>query len=231
MEVRRMSRANLATLIGFVFSIFTVIFFLLAEITHEYIIFWSFAIGSFIISMLFDAIDGYLARKDGTASDIGGTLDHMRDKMSMLMLYSPLLALGLIHWLFLLIIFFREFFVIMIRLIYLLKRTGPSENNKPNIGVSAKWIGKVKTVSQCVAGVVFAFALFNYSETINIKYLNDMFPAYQNNYWWQIIHYSLETVIASISVVSAIYYANMYKDYIHEAFMDIKGKEKTITKN
>lgn len=228
MEVRRMSRANMATLTGFIFSVFTVIFFLLAEITREYIVFWSFAIAMFFVSMMFDMVDGYYARKDGTAGDIGGTLDHMRDKMSMLMLYSPLLALGVIHWLFLLIIFFRELFVIMIRLIYLLKRTGPSSSNLPQPGVSAKLWGKVKTVSQTVAGVVFAVALFNYSDEINVKAFHDLIPPYLNNYWWQISHYSLQVIIAIISVVSGILYAIMYKDYIHEAFMDIKEKEKMV---
>lgn len=222
MEIRRMSRANMATLTGFIFSLFTVIFFLLAEIFEEYIIFWSLAIITFMISMAFDMIDGYFARKDGTAGDIGGTIDHMRDKMSMLMLYSPLLALGLIHWLFLLLIFFREFFVIMIRLIFLLKRQA-----KPNhsLGVSAKSWGKIKTISQTIAGLVFALALFNYSKEINLKVLSQYFLPYQENYWWQVIHYTLQIIIALISISSGILYGIMYKDYIHEAFMDIKEKE------
>lgn len=223
MEIRRMSRANMATLTGFVFSIFTVLFFLLAEITGRYIIYWGLALLTFLISMIFDMVDGYLARKDGTEGDIGGTLDHMRDKMSMLMLYCPLLSLGLIHWLFLLIIIFREFFIIMIRLIYLLKRE-EKENKKNQPGVSAKLWGKVKTVSQVIAGIIFAFALFNYSDKIHIDLFYNWFSPYSRNEYWQMTHYSLQGVIALISVSSGILYGLMYKDYIHEAFMDIKEK-------
>jgi len=226
MEIRRMSRANMATLTGFIFSLFTVLFFLLAETTGHYIIYWSLAISTFLISMIFDMIDGYFARKDGTAGDIGGTLDHMRDKMSMLMLYSPLLALGLIHWLFLLVIVFREFFVIMIRLIYLLKREKPNKN-KPTPGVSAKIWGKIKTVSQVIAGIIFALALFNYSDKIHINLFYKWISPYTENNIWQLLHYTLQAIIALISVSSGILYGIMYKDYIHEAFMDIKEKEKS----
>lgn len=228
MEVRRMSRANMATLMGLLFSIIMVIFFLLAEITKQYMLFWVLALVSFLVSMILDAVDGYYARKDGTASDVGGTLDQVRDKMTMLMIFSPLVAYGVIHWLFLTIIMFREFFVLMVRLIYLIMKNQPSPSAPQNLGVSAKIWGKIKTISQTLAGAIFVLALLNYNDKIHIQWVYQLVVPYQDNEIWQLIHLILQIVIATISVFSGIMYGVMYKDFLGRAFMDIKEKEKVL---
>lgn len=228
MEVRRMSRANMATLMGLLFSIIMVIFFLLAEITKQYMLFWVLALVSFLVSMILDAVDGYFARKDGTASDVGGTLDQVRDKMTMLMIFSPLVAYGVIHWLFLTIIMFREFFALMVRLIYLLMKDQPSPTSQQNLGVSAKIWGKIKTISQTMAGAIFVIALLNYNHQIHIQWFYELIPPYQYNEIWQLTHLILQIIIATISVFSGIMYGVMYKDYINRAFMDIIEKEKNL---
>lgn len=228
MEVRKMSRANMATLMGLLFSIIMVIFFLLAEITKQYMVFWVLALVSFLVSMILDAVDGYFARKDGTASDVGGTLDQVRDKMTMLMIFSPLVAYDVIHWMFLTIIMFREFFVLMVRLIYLIMKNQPSHTSPQNLGVSAKIWGKIKTISQTLAGAIFVIALLNYNNQIHTQWLYDLIIPYQYNETWQLIHLILQIIIATISVFSGIMYGVMYKDYINRAFMDIIEKEKVL---
>lgn len=223
MEVRRMSNANMVTLIGFLFSVIMMIFFILGEITEQYILFWILAPISFFISMLCDVIDGKVARKEKTEGPIGATLDEIRDKMSMLMLFSPLVAYGIIHWLFLTIITLREFFVLMLRLIYLIMKKA---DEKPD--VSAKNWGKIKTVSQTLAGIFFMLALLNYNDEIHIQWIYELITPYKNNGDWQLIHLILQIIIATFSVFTGIMYGIMYRDYLHRAVMDIKEKEKIL---
>lgn len=228
MEVRRMSRANMATLMGLLFSVIMVMFFILAEITKRYMLFWLLALISFLVSMILDAVDGYFARKDKTENEIGATLDQIRDKMTMLMVFSPLVAYGVIHWLFLIIIVFREFFVLMVRMIYLLMKNHPSPTPQQNLGVSAKIWGKIKTISQTISGAIFVIALLNYNHQIHIQWFYELIPPYQYNEDWQLTHLILQIVIATISVFTGIMYGVMYKDFLGRAFMDIIEKEKNL---
>jgi phosphatidylglycerophosphate synthase len=237
-EVRRMSRANKITALGLGFSILMALFFYIAEKSASPIKWWVAAINCFIASMICDAIDGYFARKDGTASEIGGTIDNIRDKISVTMLLLPLASLGLIHWTFVLVITIREFAISGVRIIYsttenlrMKLKTPISDDIKEpekKLGVSAKIWGKLKTVSLSIAGVFFSLALFNYSDTIQLEFISKHITPFTMNKTWQEIHLAMQWIVFMISWASGVYYGLLYKKYIYEAFMDIIEKEKVL---
>ncbi|GEM_PF-4319976 len=234
-----MSRANKATALGLAFSILTPLFFYIGEKSAAPIKWWAVAVECFIISMFLDAVDGHLARLDGTASEIGGTIDNIRDKISVTMLLLPLASLGLIHWSFVLVITIREFAISGVRIIYStmenirmkIKPAGSNDSpenkeTEPKPGVSAKIWGKLKTVSLSIAGVFFSLALFNYNDTIQLEFISRHITPFMMNKTWQEIHLAMQWIVFMISWGSGIHYGILYKQYIYEAFMDIIENEK-----
>lgn len=97
----------------------------------------------FIIGEISDILDGYFARKLGLVGDIGKLLDPFADVISRLTYFLCFIVIGLMPiWAFL-IIMYREFGILFLRLLML----------KKGIALGARIGGKIKAVIYAIAGV------------------------------------------------------------------------------
>lgn len=145
----RPSLANTLTMSRFVLSpLFALVFGLMAR-------FQGFAVPGIIalfvifgLVELSDVLDGAVARRQNTVSDIGKILDPFADVVSKATYFVCLLAAGIVPFWFLLVVLYREFGVILVRMI--LFRQG--------LALAARAAGKLKTWFYAVtaaAGLVF----------------------------------------------------------------------------
>jgi|SRR5579859_3165417 len=103
----------------------------------------NFAINSiigiiFLIFGLTDLLDGFLARRLGSETQLGKLLDFMADKFLIYSSLIGLIAAHKIYFVWVLIFIGREFFVMGVRLLALESKTS----------VPVSYWGKIKTVSQ-----------------------------------------------------------------------------------
>lgn len=145
----RPNLANTLTLSRFVLSpLFALVFGLMAR-------FEGFAVPGIIalfvilgLTELSDVLDGAVARRQNTVSDIGKILDPFADVVSKVTYFVCLLAAGIVPFWFLLVVLYREFGVILVRMI--LYRQG--------LALGARAAGKLKTWFYALsagAGLVF----------------------------------------------------------------------------
>jgi CDP-diacylglycerol---glycerol-3-phosphate 3-phosphatidyltransferase len=88
-----------------------------------------------VLIELSDVLDGAVARRSDTVSDIGKILDPFADVVSKVTYFAVLLVAGVVPLWFLLVVLYREFGIILIRMI--LFRDG--------IALAAHLLGKLKT--------------------------------------------------------------------------------------
>lgn len=100
----------------------------------------------FIFAEFTDFLDGYFARRNNEVSDFGKLFDPFADVMLHLTVFVYCLARGYMHPIIFVVIFYREFVQIFLRMMAV----------KKGVSVAARKGGKVKTVLYVVAG---AFAL------------------------------------------------------------------------
>ena len=105
---------------------------------------WIAAIVFIILSMT-DMLDGYLARSRGEVTDFGKFMDPLADKLLVTAALLGLIELGVIPSWVALIIISREFIVSGVRMV---------AASKGEV-IAASWYGKVKTVFQMIAIVLF----------------------------------------------------------------------------
>jgi CDP-diacylglycerol--glycerol-3-phosphate 3-phosphatidyltransferase len=106
----------------------------------------SLSIAAFVIFLLIevtDLADGYIARKYNLVTDLGKVMDPFSDVFSRLTYFVSFLSLGIMHPVFTLIILYREFSIVFIRMI--LAQRG--------IALAAKSGGKLKSVFYFLASV------------------------------------------------------------------------------
>lgn len=101
--------------------------------------------GIFILISCTDWIDGYLARKRNEVTDLGKFLDPLADKILVAAALIALVELDVLPSWPVLIILAREFIVSGIRMVAAAK----------GFVIAASWYGKVKTVLQIIAIVLF----------------------------------------------------------------------------
>ncbi|MBN2112308.1 CDP-diacylglycerol--glycerol-3-phosphate 3-phosphatidyltransferase [Candidatus Woesearchaeota archaeon] len=94
----------------------------------------------FIVLSLSDALDGYLARKRKEVTNLGKFIDPLADKLLVTAALIFLIGHGVEPWMAFLIIA-REFAVTGLRILAASK----------NVVISAKKMGKLKTISQIIA--------------------------------------------------------------------------------
>ncbi|MBQ9021483.1 MAG: CDP-diacylglycerol--glycerol-3-phosphate 3-phosphatidyltransferase [Eggerthellaceae bacterium] len=99
----------------------------------------------FIIISMTDMLDGYLARSRGEVTDFGKFMDPIADKMLVAAALLALIELDVIPSWVVLIIIVREFIVSGVRMI---------AASKGEV-IAASWYGKIKTVFQMIAIVLF----------------------------------------------------------------------------
>ena len=106
-------------------------------------------LGLFILASFTDFLDGKIARKYDMVTGFGKLMDPLADKMLVVSAIIVLMDLGIIKYPWLLIIvLFREFFVLGIRLVAL------EENGEC---IAARLLGKLKTLTQMVSLVLLLF--------------------------------------------------------------------------
>ena len=99
----------------------------------------------FIILSMTDMLDGYLARSRGEVTDFGKFMDPLADKLLVTAALLGLIELAVIPSWVALIIISREFIVSGVRMV---------AASKGEV-IAASWYGKVKTVFQMIAIVLF----------------------------------------------------------------------------
>ena len=128
--------ANMLTSSRFVLApIFAVVFIVMARVESFEVVGIGLLWLLYLLIELSDAVDGLVARRSDTVSDIGKILDPFADVVSKVTYFTVLLVAGIMPLWFLLIVLYREFGIILIRLI--LYRDG--------VALAAHVLGKLKT--------------------------------------------------------------------------------------
>lgn len=141
--------ANIITFIRF-----CLLFPLLYYIRHDYMLMSSVIM---LISIVTDALDGYVARRYNSVTKLGEIFDPLVDKvflLSILILYVEKRYIGSI---FVTLILIREFFIGGLR--------SYIQSMEDKI-LPAKWHGKIKTITQDIA--LFVILIFRRSVISNI---------------------------------------------------------------
>lgn len=149
----------------------------------------------FIVFMLSDALDGYLARSRGLITDLGKLLDPIADKF---LTGGALIALSILAempWWVTGLVLVREVGITVHRLIV-----------SRDVVLAAAWLGKVKTAMQSVA---ISLAIFP---------LATVFGAWFN--WVNIVTMTLAVILTVISGID--YVLNLRKNSANDA--DAPGK-------
>ena len=148
--MHRRHLANVLTSSRFVLSpIFAVVFYLLDRFPEFAVVGISLLWIIFVLIELSDVLDGLVARRYGTVSDVGKILDPFADVVSKVTYFACFLVAGVVPLWFLLIILYREFGIILIRMI--LYRDG--------LAMAARTAGKLKTWFYGLTAAVGLFIL------------------------------------------------------------------------
>jgi len=102
------------------------------------------AAGIFILAYITDFADGYIARSRNLVTDFGKLMDPIADKALTASALFMMTAFDMIHPVFPIIIIVREFVISGFRMV----------SAGSGVVIAANWIGKAKTVTQCVAVVM-----------------------------------------------------------------------------
>ena len=125
------------------------------------------AAGVYVLAYLTDILDGHIARKHNLVTSFGKLMDPMADKLLTCSAFIMLSSSALVSPIAVIVIVARELFISGFRLVAV---------ESGNV-IAASWLGKIKTISQCVA--VVAALVWPYL-------------------WWP--HFPLDEIIVWISV-------------------------------
>lgn len=146
----------------------------------------------FILTAVTDFIDGQIARRFNMVTDFGKFIDPLADKF---MVFGALLGILYrvddIRWIFIwaaLIVIFRELAITSLRLLI--------STNSGEV-VAAKWLGKVKTFTQCICIVVVILE-------------PAIFPADSFMYQWHILSYVTIFAMVAMTLWSGYDYIRAY---------------------
>lgn len=190
-----MNLPNKLTLLRIVLVAPLIIFFSLSywslntNNNHLFLIFLNVAGSIFVISMITDFLDGYLARKKNQITTFGKLFDPLADKIT---INVTLIFLAMFHY--------SSFIFVILFIIRDLVVDG-SRNiiAKHNLKFEANIFGKLKTIFQTIAIIVLIFAS----------------PFIDRKSWWQMLLINFPMIIASImSYFSGIIYFKKIIPYI-----------------
>ena len=142
------SKGNIANIITVARILLAPVFiWLLLSDDHEFGVLRYVAAGLFVIAIVTDSLDGYLARGRNLITDVGIILDPIADKVLIGGALVGLSILGDLPWSITIVILVREFGITIFRFVALSKRVIPASRG-----------GKLKTVVQSVAISLFLVA-------------------------------------------------------------------------
>lgn len=156
---------------------------------YLFFIFLNVAGGLFVISMITDFLDGYLARKKNQITTFGKLFDPLADKIT---INVTLIFLAMFHY--------SSFIFVILFIIRDLVVDG-SRNiiAKHNLKFEANIFGKLKTIFQTIAIIILIFAS----------------PFVDRTSWWQMLLINVPMIIASLmSYFSGIIYFKKIIPYI-----------------
>jgi CDP-diacylglycerol---glycerol-3-phosphate 3-phosphatidyltransferase len=145
----RASLGNIANIVTIVRILMAPVFIwlLLADAGHDGVLRWVAAV-LFLVAILTDSVDGFLARRQNLVTDFGKLVDPIADKILIGGALVALSILGELWWWVTIVILVREFGITIWRFIALRDRVIPA----------SIW-GKIKTWAQSVAVAVMLVPL------------------------------------------------------------------------
>jgi len=164
------------------------------------LVFKCLALVTFIIAMLSDYLDGFLAQKYDSVSDFGKLMDPIADKVLTLAAFLAFVEMKLIPAWMLVIIIMRELLITGLRVMALMSdRILPAGRG-----------GKHKTFSQMLSiFVILIFIVFKESGVEVFGFWNASFE-----YWYRQIIFVLMLVTVLITIISGASYILGNKKYI-----------------
>lgn len=148
-----MSLPNILTLARIGLAPVLFVFIWLPEWTGQgQVAFTAIALGIFLVSELTDLLDGMLARRNNQVSELGKLLDPFSDVISRITCFISFVALGLLHPALCLILLYREFSIVFVRMI--LAQRGTT--------LAASSGGKLKSLLyffSCLSGLILLLLL------------------------------------------------------------------------
>lgn len=174
-------------------------------------IFLAISLSIFMLAMITDFFDGYLARKYHQVTEFGKLWDPLADKIMITSSMIVLSIFGVIPVWIILTFILRDLIIDGARVVMA----------KNNISVAAKWTGKAKTMMQSI-GIIILFIIFIFFDISNQEFLINHIPSTLKNKIDNkltiilFIHLiNLPMIIAAIlNIVSGIEYFISIKPYI-----------------
>ncbi|MFW5718404.1 MAG: CDP-alcohol phosphatidyltransferase family protein [Spirochaetota bacterium] len=194
----RSDTANILTSSRFVLApLFAVVFGLIGRLPGFAPIGVSLLWLIFALIELSDMLDGAVARRSNTVSDVGKLLDPFADVVSKVTYFACFLVAGYLPLWFLLVVLYREFGIILMRM--MLYRDGTA--------LAARLAGKLKTWFYALTAAVALFFLsVDVLSGAPLLALGRVWPL-----WRSIVMVVLLTVTAGLSVGSFLQYATLFR--------------------
>jgi CDP-diacylglycerol--glycerol-3-phosphate 3-phosphatidyltransferase len=156
-----MNVPNMLTLSRIILAPFFFLLFYLSSLDSA--LFIGFYIGIWVLFSyieISDILDGVIARSKGLVSDMGKVMDPFSDVMSRVTYFVTFVWFGLLHPLFLLLILYREFGILFVRMIMAQR----------GVALAARSGGKLKSVFYAISAgsLILLYGLQNFgaSETV-----------------------------------------------------------------
>ncbi len=158
----------------------------------------------FIIAIITDGLDGYIARKKGKVTEFGKHFDPLTDSIFFIIVFFTFVMIKLLPWYFFILILFRELFMhIFLR---------PYFSSK-GLSLPANIFGKIKTVIQAVFSIsILTFLILKQILFIFINSNQKIIEIY--NYSLDIFAYIAFAIITFFSLLSLIIYIFKSKNII-----------------
>lgn len=198
-----MNTPNKLTLLRIVLVPFFVLFLLLPQIPHHYLL----AGIVFAIAAITDHFDGRLARKHNQITDFGKFADPLADKILVMAAFLCFVQDGLLSAVAVIIMLFREFMVTSVRLVAV-------EHKKV---IAANLWGKAKTVSQIIS-IILVIALQYIGELMEMGSIPvSAETAASANWWFLIIGKAAVWISVALTVISGAIYLWDNREFVKNA--------------
>ena len=160
----------------------------------------SLALATFVVAMISDYLDGFIAKKYNLISDFGKLMDPIADKVLTLAAFLAFVEMKLIPAWIVVVIIIRELVITGLRIMAL---------NKNEV-LASGWGGKHKTVSQMISiFFILIFIVFREAGVSTFGFWNASFE-----YWYRQLIFVLMLITVIFTIVSGSSYIIGNKKYM-----------------